>query len=104
MTTLEIRHDEAGRKFFAVVEGLEAHLLYAPAGDRTLDFQSTFVPPELRGRFIGSRLVRHALDYAREHGQRVIPSCWFVGTVVARYPEYREIVVPSEGPSPGAAR
>lgn len=95
MTTLEIRHDEAGRKFFAVVEGLEAHLLYAPAGDRTLDFQSTFVPPELRGRLIGSRLVRHALDYARAGGYRVIPSCWFVGAVVERHPEYRGIIVPS---------
>lgn len=93
VTALEIRHDEARRKFVADTGVGEAYLLYAPAGEGTLDFQSTFVPQEARGRLIGSRLVRHALDYARANGLKVMPSCWFVGTVVERHPEYQALLV-----------
>ncbi len=93
MTTPEIRHDEAQHKFLIATEAGEASLSYAPAGEDTLDFQSTYVPFEARGRFLGSKLVRHALDYARDHGYRVIPTCWFVGTVVERHPEYRTLIV-----------
>ena len=92
MTTLEIRHDEAQRKFVVRTDAGEAYLLYAPAGEATLDFQSTYVPFEARGRFLGSKIVRYALDYARDHGYRVIPTCWFVGTVVERHPEYRTLL------------
>jgi predicted GNAT family acetyltransferase len=92
VTTIEIRHDEARRKFVLETNAGEAYLLYAPAGEGTLDFQSTFVPPEARGRFLGSRVVRHALDYARANGLKVVPSCWFVGSVVERHPEYRALL------------
>ena len=90
---IEIRHDPEGERFVAKLEeGPEARLQYAHAGPKTVDFLSTYVPPAYRGRRIGDRLVLQALDWAREKGYRVIPTCWFVGTMVERHPEYQELM------------
>ena len=48
--------------------------------------------PALRGHGVGEKLVRQALEWAREEGLRVIPSCWFVDTVVRRHPEYETLL------------
>src|ERR1043165_4690324 len=58
---LEVKHDEPGRRYFAVVDGRESVCDYGPAGDKTLVFSHTYVPPELRGRGIGEELVGQAL-------------------------------------------
>jgi predicted GNAT family acetyltransferase len=90
---MAVSHDPASRKFSTHVEGQEAYLLYAPAGEGLLDYTSTFVPPPLRGRGIASELVRDALEYARGQGYRVIPSCWFVRDFLTKHPEYGEQTV-----------
>ena len=76
----------------AEVDGHQATVAYEPAEDGVMDFVSTYVPHVLRGRNVGTRLVKYALEWARDHQQKVIPSCWFVGSVVERYPEYRPIL------------
>ena len=88
----QIRHEERDRRFVATADGLEGYLRYRPAGSDTLDLVSTFVPPELRGRGMGESLVKAALDHARERGYDVIPTCWFVDTVLDRNPGYRELL------------
>jgi predicted GNAT family acetyltransferase len=90
---MTIRHEPDAARFVAAAEGGEATLYYAERGDGVVDFQSTFTPPALRGRGIATALVVHALEWARGRGLRVIPSCWFVGRVVARRPEYRDLVI-----------
>jgi predicted GNAT family acetyltransferase len=90
--TIEIRHDPEGERFVADLDGAQARLQYAQAGPRTVDFLSTYVPPSHRGRGIGDRLVLRALDWAREQGYRVIATCWFVGTMVERHPEYGDLL------------
>ena len=86
-------HDENLRLFIAELEGHQATVAYRPVDKTTLDFQSTYVPHVLRGRHVGTQLVRYALNWAKERGLRVVPSCWFVGSVVERHPEYREMLV-----------
>jgi predicted GNAT family acetyltransferase len=85
---LAIEHDEQGHKFYTVVDGQEAHVTYRPAGERTYDFQHTYVPPELRGRHIADDLVRHALDETLARGFQFIPTCPFVRRFVERHGEY----------------
>ena len=85
-------HDESGSRFFAPVDGGEAFLGYERAGPKTLDFQHTIVPPQARGQGVGEALVVAAFDYARESGQRVIPSCAFVRGWLAEHPEARDLV------------
>lgn len=88
---LTIRHDREHHKFHADVDGSEARLTYSEAGDGVLDYQSTFVPPDARGQGIAGELVRHALDYAREQGYRVIPSCPYVERWIDAHPDYEEL-------------
>lgn len=89
---LEILHDEAKGKFSTELKGSEAFLLYRPVGDNELDYRSTVVPDQHRHLGIGEQIVKHALEFARENGYKVIPTCPFVTWVVERNPEYREII------------
>lgn len=89
---LEVKHDEPGRKYFAVVDGRESVCEYGPAGEKTLVFSHTYVPPELRGRGIAEELVRQALEDVRQRGYKVIPSCWFVRVYIDRHSQYRDLL------------
>ena len=90
---LTITHDAVAQQFSAIVEGKQSFISYEISPDKkVLDFYSTFVPPELRGRHIGDTLVKHALEYAKDHQQKVIPSCPFVQHYIDRHPDYLAIV------------
>jgi uncharacterized protein len=93
MLQVEIEHDEARGQFVAVVDGRKSYLRYTYEPDGTLNLLTTYVHPDIRGRGVGEKLVARALDYAREKGCDVVPTCWFVDTVVARHPEYRDLLV-----------
>ena len=86
-------HDPSLHLFIIEVDGHQATVAYQRAGEGVLDFQSTYVPHVLRNRHVGTQLVRYALDWAEGHGQRVIPSCWFVKVVVERMPEFGPLLV-----------
>lgn len=73
-------------------KGGVARLKIRPVDKRTLNFYSTFVPPQSRGGGVGASLVCHGLDWARQGGYRVVPGCPYVQTVVKRYPEYRDLL------------
>jgi predicted GNAT family acetyltransferase len=80
MEPADIRH-EPGR-FTLEVDGAVAYIAYRMLDDHTIEYASTFVPPALRLRGIGYRLVEHALAYAADQGFTVVPSCWFVRRVM----------------------
>jgi predicted GNAT family acetyltransferase len=87
------RHEPDSHRFVVHLEGgAEATLEYRHAGAKTLDYRSTFVPVEHRGRGIGDRMVLDALDYARENDYSVIPSCSFVRSIVKRHSEYQDLI------------
>ncbi len=88
----EVTHDPKRKRFVAQTEERESHLIYTRSQAGVVDFLSTYVHPTLRGRGVGEQLVRGALDWARAEGLKVIPTCWFVGTVVRRHPEYEPLI------------
>ncbi len=90
MTT--IRHDSRARRIATDVDGAEAVLTYREIEGRVLDLHHTFVPVAARGRGIASQLTKHALDHARAHGFKVIPSCPFVAAYIERHPQYRDLL------------
>jgi len=57
-------------------------------------FPHTEVPPAFEGRGVGSKLVRTAVDSARERGLKVIPVCTFFAGYIKRHPEYHDLVHP----------
>jgi len=76
--SIDVRHDPDGHRFVAEVDGYEAYLAYGLLDDRRVDFRSTFSPPELRGRGVAGEIVAKALEWARDEGLTVIPSCSYV--------------------------
>ncbi|MBY0292574.1 MAG: N-acetyltransferase [Alphaproteobacteria bacterium] len=91
--TLAITHDKDHNQFMVIVEGKTATLKYSILADeKTLDYYSTYVPSELRGRQIGQELAKFALDFAVDNGYQVIPTCSFVEQFIKRNPEYKKIV------------
>ena len=92
---MEVTHDEDRRRFVLARPGgggAEAVLQYEMIDEHTVDFQSTFVPIQLRGGNLGTVVVKAALEWARARGLHVVPSCWFVGNVVNRHSEYRDLL------------
>lgn len=81
---LEVTHNEQAQCFELYVDGHRAHLDYRPQGEGTLDYYHTFVPTELRGRSIAGLLTKAALEYAQEHGFKVLPSCSYVEVFIRR--------------------
>jgi uncharacterized protein len=91
--TLAIRHEAESRRFVADVGGESAYITYRQLDGRMLELDHTYVPREFRGSGIASQLTVRALEYARERGCRVVPSCPFVAAYIERHPEYRELRV-----------
>lgn len=91
MTGLRLRDDPDARRFTAHADGGVAVLEYRREGDR-LRLVHTGVPEALEGKGVGSRLVRFALDQARERGLKVWPDCPFVAAYIRRHPEYLDLV------------
>ena len=90
---IEVRRDDERHRYYALLDGQEAHIRFAPAGPGTLDFQHTEVPPELRGHGVAEALVRQALEDVRARGEHIIATCPYVKAFLARHPEYRPLAV-----------
>ncbi|MDO5651982.1 MAG: GNAT family N-acetyltransferase [Moraxella sp.] len=89
MTT--ITHATNNNRFETVIDGHTAYLSYVDNGDVWV-YDHTIVPSELGGRGLGKSLVKHALDYARTHYKKIVPSCPFVAAYIDKNPEYKDIV------------
>lgn len=90
--SVEVQHDSAKHKFYAIVDGREAYLEYDELGPGKLDYKHTYVPEDRRGMGLGALIVDEALAYAKENDFVVVPSCPFVKSFIDSRPEYRELV------------
>lgn len=85
-------HDNRSEQEFTLdVDGERAVAAYQRENG-VIVFTHTVVPPAIEGRGVGSRLVRGALDAARDQGLKVVPQCPFVRAYIERHPEYRELL------------
>lgn len=83
--------NRAEQEFELDVDGHRAVAAYQLEGG-TIVFTHTVVPPAIEGRGVGSKLIRAALDSARDQGLKVVPQCPFVAAYIERHPEYRDLV------------
>lgn len=79
----EVVHDETGSRYILESQGQEVVLKYTRPDGNTIDMQSTFTPPALRGRGLARVVVERALDDAAAAGLKVIPTCSYVSKIVA---------------------
>jgi uncharacterized protein len=72
-------------------QGQLAYLQYSRHGAR-LFINTVQVPGPLENRGVGSLLVKHALEEAKEKQLKVTPFCSFAAHYIKEHPEYRELV------------
>ena len=88
---LDIVHNQAAKRFETSIDGQTGYISYQERADK-LVYDHTIVPQQLGGRGVGSALVKHALNYAREQNKKVIPQCSFVASYISKHPEYQDLV------------
>lgn len=89
---IDITHNQAANRFETTIEGHTGFISYQDQGDRIV-YDHTIVPSELGGKGVGSALVKHALDYARSEGKKVVPTCSFVASYINKHAEYQDLLL-----------
>jgi predicted GNAT family acetyltransferase len=90
----EIRHEQSGHRgaFFLERAGKRlAEMTYTVAGSRVI-IDHTTVDDALRGQGVGAKLVRAAVDWAREENARLMPLCPYARSVFDKTPEYGDVL------------
>jgi predicted GNAT family acetyltransferase len=85
-----VRDNTDRHRFELDVDGQIAFAGYRREGD-TLLITHTETPVSLRGRGVGSALVRGLLDIARAQGLKVAPKCPFVAGYIDKHAEYADL-------------
>ena len=82
------------QKYTIAVDGKNVGFAeFADRGDQRV-FYHTEIDPDFGGRGLATILVKEALDAARGDGQRIVPVCSMVGTVLKKHPEFDDITDP----------
>ncbi|WP_108659991.1 DUF5996 family protein [Acuticoccus kandeliae] len=90
--TVEREDGPAKGRYRLVVDGVEAEMTYSRAGNGLIIIDHTEVPAALRGRKVGERLVRQAIEDARRDGVSIIPLCPFAKAQIERHPEWQDVL------------
>jgi predicted GNAT family acetyltransferase len=82
----DIVDNVAGSRLELTVDGRIAFLAYERTGE-TFSIVHTEVPPELRGRHLGDRLVEAALRTAHDEHLRLVVICPFARAYLRKHPQ-----------------
>jgi uncharacterized protein len=87
-----VRNNPDSRSYDAVLDGAVVGTIAYARADSRIIFRSTVVRPEMRGRGIGAKLVKAALDDVRAQGARLTSLCSFVDDYIDEHPEYADLL------------
>jgi predicted GNAT family acetyltransferase len=75
---MDVIHQPEQQRFVVRIDEQQAQLEYQLLPRHGINFTSTFVPKNLRGRGIAEKLVRRGLTWARAQGYNIEADCWYV--------------------------
>jgi len=87
---ISVQHHPERHRFEIPVGDEVAYAEYVERGS-VLVLTHTFVPSALRGKGLAEKLVRRALDFARQEARAVDPQCSYVSAFLDRHPEYADL-------------
>lgn len=88
---MEVKHDKVNNRFVINIDGLDSFVEYS-LNEKEMNLYHTYTPPQLRGKGLAEKVVRAAIEYAKENSLKVIPSCSYVAVFMQRHPEYSELL------------
>ena len=92
MTETVIRDAPDAQRFEVTVGGQLAGLAGYRRRGNLIALVHTEIDPDFEGRGLGSSLIVHALDSARDAGLQVLPFCPFVRGFIDRHHDYLDLV------------
>ena len=87
----QVRHNEQRHRFEVGDAPHPAHLDYR-LREGVVEMVHTEVPPEYQGQGLAGRLATAALEWARESGRKVIPSCPYLKSYISKHPEFADLL------------
>jgi predicted GNAT family acetyltransferase len=72
-----------------------AEITYVFINPQAINVNHTFVDPSLRGQGIARKLMDKVVEFAKEEGLKIKPTCSYAVKVFPRYPEYEELIYKS---------
>ena len=91
-TAIRVSNNTDESQYTADLDGKQAGVAAYERTDDTIVFTHTVVDPDLEGQGVGSTLIQHALDDAREQRLTVVPQCQFVAAFISEHAEYQDLV------------
>jgi predicted GNAT family acetyltransferase len=91
----QLKHEKTGHKgaFVWMEDGKRlAEMTYTVAGSRVI-IDHTQVDDSLRGKGIGAKLVRAAVEWARQENVKLMPLCPYAKSVFDKTPDYSDVLV-----------
>lgn len=92
---MDIQHRTTDTKgeFFIEKDGERiAEMTYSKAGKNRIIIDHTEVFDEGRGKGYGKKLVKHGVQYAREHDLKVIPLCPFAKAIIKKDESLQDVL------------
>jgi len=86
------QEDEIRPYFYFEEEGTVKGKLFFERMDHRMKINHTGVEDVARGQGIGKKLIEYAVNYAREHELKIIPSCAFARDVINEEKEYWDVL------------
>lgn len=82
-----------GRGIFTLTEeGKKAGEMTYSRRDKNIVLEHTEVGPNFQGKGIGKKLIKEAVDYARENDLKIIPECSYAKKILERSSEYDDVL------------
>ncbi len=84
------------KRFELKADGHMATLYYEPYEPSVWMLTHTLVPDPLKGKGIGSSIVKQVLEYCQQNQIRIIPECSFVLHYLRKHPEWKTLLFEQE--------
>lgn len=89
--TLE-RNGRQGRYIMTLPDSDPARLTFVETGPDRIAIDYSFVPPRYRGRGVALKLIKRAVDDAREKGFKITPLCGYVAAEFRHHREWADVL------------
>jgi predicted GNAT family acetyltransferase len=88
--------NERTHRFELTQNGATAYVDYEPRDNNTIELLHTEVPADLRGKGVGTRLIKESLELAESRNLQIISSCPFATGFIEKHPEYKRVLAHGE--------
>ncbi|HEX3100346.1 MAG TPA: GNAT family N-acetyltransferase [Pyrinomonadaceae bacterium] len=85
-------HKKKGAFFLEVGGERLAEMLYFHSNPGEITIYHTEVDPSLAGKGVGYDLVAAGVEFARENGLKIVPTCSYAKKVIDKTPEFQDVL------------